>query len=334
MISISVLKMPLIEQDRINKGAIILSDVDKVVEKFPNILKYMYIIERRGWEGINDSKCADIKLVEDSSVWEETKKKFPNSILLDIAGADFVDTNNFRPLNLKKRYTGIQISTWQDFKRPELFFKGIKLLKDRKFLKFGHLIYSGKDENEIKYRDKFVSYSKKNKLNVEILYSDLQSNDGLPNDPKDINHLINKSKIGVLTSKVEGINRFKLECLSADIPVIVPKDANTSLKKHVNEMTGLLYEPTPEGLAKAIEKIEKNYKDFSPREYVLKNTGIQISLEKLINSLEFLAERDNTKKIYGDIYWDGRNQSLLWDEKAIEFISKLMQKLENETHFN
>ncbi len=329
MLSLALLKEPLIEGNKITKGAIILSDVDDTLSKFPNLKDYFYIIERKGWEGISLSKHADIKLVEDLSFWDETKKRFPNSVLLDVAGADFVDTENFKPLNIKKEYDGIQISTWQNFKRPELFFEGIKLLPKKKFLKFGHLIYG--DEKELSYRDKFILFSKENSINVDLPYGDLKSNNGLPNDAKEINLLINKAKMGVLTSRVEGINRFKLECLSANIPVLVPKDANIPLKKHINDKTGIFYDPTPEGLAEAIKEVEGNYDSFSPREYVLQNTGTKVSLEKLKKALELLAKRDGWENIYQDIYWDGRNQSLIWENKAETFIVEILKKLNIES---
>ncbi len=324
MLSLALLREPLIENGKINKGAIIMSDVDDTLIKFPLLKTYFYIIERRGWEGINLSKNADIKLVEDSSKLNESKLRFPDAILLDLAGADFVDTDNFKPLLIKKIYAGIQISTWQKFKRPELFFEGIKLLPEKRFIKFGHLIYA--DEEEINYKNKFISFAKENSINVDLPYAELKTNEGLPNGPQEINVLINKSKIGILTSKVEGINRFKLECLSANIPVLVPNDVNTPLKKHINDKTGLLYEPTPEGLAKAIKTMEENYDSFSPREYVLKNTGNKLSLEKLKKALESLAKKDGNKNIYQDIYWDGRNQSSIWDGKAEALIKTMLEK--------
>lgn len=330
MISLALLREPLIEGRKIHKGAIILSDVDSVLDKFSNIKDYFYIIERRGWEGINPSKSADIKLVEDISVWRETKKKFPDAILLDLSGADFVNVRNFKPIRAKKEYTGIQISAWQKFKRSELFFEGIRLLPEKKFLKFGHLFYGGKNKEELEYKKNFILFAKKNLPNLDIPYSNLKNNKNLPNDPKLINKFINKSKMGILTSKVEGVNRFKLECLSANIPVLVPNDANTPLKKHINNKTGVFYELSPKGLAEAIKKVEKNYNSFSPRKYILKNTGDKISLEKLKKALELLAKRDNCKNIYSDIYWDGRNQSLLWEDKAEKFLERTIEELDKK----
>jgi len=88
-------------------------------------------------------------------------------------------------------------------------------------------------------------------------------------------------------------------------------------KKHINSSTGMLFEPTPEGLANAIEKLYSKLSFMSPREYVLKNTGIQISLNKLKNALRELSEKEGQEFNFGDVYWDGRNQSLVWGRKNL-----------------
>ena len=92
--SMKILKEP----EGKNKGALILSQVDSVVSTLPFIKDKFYLIERRGWRGINESIYANIKLVEDLSFWDETLEKFPESICLDIGPADFVDTEAFKPL--------------------------------------------------------------------------------------------------------------------------------------------------------------------------------------------------------------------------------------------
>ena len=62
MLSLALLKNPLIKDRKINKGAMIMSDVDDTLKEFPLLKKYFYIIERRGWEGMSMSKYANIKL--------------------------------------------------------------------------------------------------------------------------------------------------------------------------------------------------------------------------------------------------------------------------------
>lgn len=326
MISATILENPIKKNDKISKGVIILSDVDKVVGIIPRIKEYFYLIERKGWEGMNKSKHADIKLVEDPKTLDETKSKFPNAIILGLAGGDFVDTDKFKPLDVKKEYCGIQISSWQRFKRPNLFVEGVSLLKSKKFLKFGHFPEGGSEE-ENNLKEDIIKLSKKKGANINFIFSDLINNNGLPSKSEDVNLLINKCKMGILTTKVEGLNRFKMECLASNIPVLVPKDASEPTRKYINRKTGILFEPNPEGLAKAIVYVEKNYNQFRPREFLLEHTGIKKSLQKLRNALRELSNRDKTNNNFRDVFWDGRNQSMVWGENAIKKIKNIIRRV-------
>jgi hypothetical protein len=135
-------------------------------------------------------------------------------------------------------------------------------------------------------------------------------------DPASMNAMINRAKMGILTTEKEGINRFKMECLSANIPFLVPDDVGWPTKKHINEKTGLLFKPTPEALAEAIRYVEKNYAQFSPREYILGHTGIHIATKKLKEALRTLARQDGSQEQFDDIFWDGRNPSMSWNKET------------------
>lgn len=315
-ISAAILKEPRVIGEQLQKGALILSQVDYVVAKYPAIRQLYYLIERRGWRGINESKCADIKLVEDLSTWQETLKQFPKSLLIDIGPADFVDIESFYPLaESAKLYDGIQISSWDEFKRPNLFIKAAALLQNRKFLKMGHFVRNGND-SEKSLRKQCIELTKCLNANIEYAYEISDSNIGKPTDKRIVNKIINTARLGILTTAVEGINRFKMECLSANIPVLVPNDTSYPTKKHINEQTGILYEPTPEGLAEAIEYALNKYESYSPRSYIVSNTGIKIAIKKLVCALDTLCKRDGVQSTYDGIYWDGRNESLVWGDNA------------------
>jgi len=323
---VTILKEPKKKRGKVTKGAIILSYVDQAKEIIPELKEYFYIIERRGWRGINRSKTADIKLIDDLSTWEGTKKRFPNALLLDIGAPDFVDTEVFRPLGVKRDYDGIQISSWDSFKRPFLFIRGAALIPHRRFLKLGHYSHRGTHQREIALRNACLAMAKNLGANIEFPFGNIDSNEEMPQGKEDINMYLNRAKVGILTTKVEGINRFKMECLSANIPVLVPADASYPTKKHINDETGLLFEPTPKGLAEAIEYALSHLDKFNPREYVLKNTGINKSLKKLKEALRSLCERDGAEFIFDNIYWDGRNQSILWGRTAIKKIKEVIEK--------
>lgn len=319
--SLKVLKEP----EGKSKGALILSQVDNVVSQFPSLKRKFYLIERRGWRGINESEYADIKLVEDLSYWDETLSKFPQSICLDIGPADFIDTEEFKPLGIEKKYVSIQVSHWTDFKRPEMFIRAASLLPNRRFLKLGHFVEGGSDL-EYQLRDNCIRLAKRLGADVDFPYAKAQHNNDFPSSKEIMNHYINLAQIGVLTTKVEGINRFKMECLSTGLPVLVPADTSYPTKKHINENTGELFEPTPEGLANTIEKVLLNLGKYQPREYILNNTGKPIALRKLKRALEVLCSRDGIDFRFEDIDWDGRNQSLTWGENVFETLRRYNQK--------
>jgi len=323
LISAVILKAPTYEYSKINKGAIILNGPDEVCRKIYNLKDHFYIVERRGWRGMNTAQSADIKLVEDLSTLEETKLRFPNTILLDLAPADFVDINRFRPLNIRKEYAGIQIARWSSFKRHELFVKGVSLLPRKRFVKFGHYAKGG-NSFELTLKRKVIKLARELVANLDFPYANLDSNSSLPNSHEEINLHINKARMGVITSRMEGVNRFKMECMAANIPVLVPSDTSYPTMKHINEHTGVLFKPNPQCLSEAISFVESRYDRFRPREYVMKHTGHKNSLRKLADALNKLAIRDRTKPHFDNIYWDGRNQSMIWGDNAVMLIESTL----------
>lgn len=327
-ISLAILAQPKKVGDFIQKGALILNQCDEFVRILPDVKKYFYLVERRGWYGFNLEKSADIKLVDDPFTLEKTKKLFPHAIVLEFSNADFVDTDIFKPLGYPSKYTAIQIAAWEEFKRHELFVKAAALLPSKKFLKFGHFWDGGKF-SELVLKAKIIFLAKKLKADIDFPYAFSLRNKRLPKDPKQINRIINTAKMGIITSQKEGVNRFKMECLSANLPFLVPEDAEPPLKKHINEKTGVLYKPTPQGLKEAILYVEEFYDSFSPREYILQNTGMKNALVALKKALQELSKRDGVFRDFEEIKWNGRNESFIWDkEKAVKEVRALIEKFE------
>jgi len=327
LISSAILQRPRRENGAIVKGAVILSACDIVAEVIPNLGKYFYLIERRGWYGLNDSKLADVKLVEDLSLWEQTRQLFPRAICLDIGPADFVDTDAFAPLGIHKDYDVIQISRWDEFKRSDLLIRAAALLPHRRFLKFGHFAENGSPE-ELAIRSRDVRLAKDLGAKVDFPYADSPTNEGLPRDKETVNRVVNRARLGVLTTKAEGINRFKMECLAADVPVLVPSDTTAPTRKHIVEgVTGELFEPTPEALAQKIETVLAHIDRYEPRAYVAQHTGKRTALGKLKDALKEACAREGRPYIFDDIDWDGRNESLRWGAKAIDEIRGVIQSI-------
>jgi len=125
-----------------------------------------------------------------------------------------------------------------------MLIKAAGLIPNRRFLKLGHFVDGGSD-SEYGLRDKCITLAERLGADIEFPFAKARSNRDFPNSKEAMNDYINSAKIGILTTKVEGINRFKMECLSAGLPVLVPSDTSYPTKKHINNETGGLFEPTP-----------------------------------------------------------------------------------------
>jgi glycosyltransferase involved in cell wall biosynthesis len=320
-LSVAILAPPFIANGRLHRGAIILNYVDEVVLLLPDIRRLFFVIERRGWHGINRSATADIKMVEDLSTLEKTHRQFPEAILLDIGPADFVDHEAFRPLPGSPDFDVIHISCWSPRKRIELLIRAAARLPSLRFLHLGHYERQG-NQAEHAYRLDCLKLARDIAPNVFFPFGSALTNNDVPTGKETVNIWLNRAKIGLLTTMPEGINRFKMECIAANRPVLVPSDAGTPTQKHINWITGVLYGPSDSQLSSAIEETIRNLGQFSPREYLLNHSGRQISLAKLKRALGELCNRTGCPYCYDNISWDGRNESLVWGQNGLAVIER------------
>jgi glycosyltransferase involved in cell wall biosynthesis len=324
-VSLAVLKLPRIRNSVVEHGALILNQVDPVLDIFPGLESLFIIIERQGWFGYTRSFGAAIKLVEDEELLANTHRIFPDAILLNMGPADFVDHHSFRPVAEAETFDGIAIACWSPRKRIELLVQAAALLPQRRFVHLGHFENAG-SRDEIDYRDHCVRLAASVAPNLYFPFLSKCRNEEMPVDKASINQWINRAKIGILTTTNEGINRFKMECIAANRPVLVPADVEGPTRKHVTPQTGLFYEPTPESLAAAFERAFAAREQFRPRQYLLATSGKDISVNKLRRALRDYCERSKIPYRFDDIEWDGRNESLTWGQPSIEALKSIMAK--------
>ncbi|HKO89779.1 MAG TPA: hypothetical protein VJU61_01425 [Polyangiaceae bacterium] len=315
----AILKEPRLLGGKVERGAIILSHVDSVVQLFPDLRRFFFLLERKGWHGLAHARTADIKFVEDLSFLEVTARIFPRAILLPLSNADFVDTSTFRPLGDPPEYDVIQIACWRQRKRIELLIQAAAQLPHLSFVQLGSFELGGTTE-ELEYRDACISLAAQTGARVTFPFGHCGLNHELPWDKHVINQWINKARIGVLTASREGHNRFKMECMAADRPVLIASDAGTTTQKHINERTGCLFQATPEALARAITEMLSRRESFAPRCHVLEHSGHAVSLAKLRNALRQACAQSGETYRFDDIEWDGRNEHYSWGEEAFALV--------------
>lgn len=324
-VSAGVLRRPVVRDGKLARGLLFLNEIDAIVKRLPELPRLFILIERRGWHGINRAEHADIKLVEDSSTVEFTRKLFPDTPLLELSNADFVDQEVFRPLGLTPEFDVIQIACWSARKRIELFIQAAALLPEVSFVHFGHFEDGGTPE-ELAYRDACVRRAKASGANITFPFTTNETDRGLPSTKEEINAWINRARLGVLTTSLEGHNRFKMECIAADRPVLVPSDTTTPTKKHVTPETGLFYQPTAAALAEAIRAALANPGQFRPREYLLAHAGRARAVQQLKAAVRDVCERKGEVDRFDDIDWDGRNERYVWAEKAIALLTEIVEE--------
>lgn len=325
--SVAVLKEPLIEGGRICKGALILNFVDEVVTLLPDLPRFYFLVERKGWHGFNTSHYADIKLIEDLATLELTRRHLPDKIMLEVANGEFVDETVFRPLHRKPKYDVIQIACWSPRKRIELMIEAAARIPEISFVHLGHFENRG-SADELKYRDACLAQAARLGANISFPFGHCDRNEDLPTGKEEMNAWLNEARIGILTATKEGLNRFKMECLAADRPMLVARDAGGPTQKHLTAQTGLLFDPNPAALAETITRALGTLDQFSPREYLLQHTGRTNCLAKLKHAFRDLCAKTGEPYRFDDIDWDGRNDRMLWGEAAFQSLREQVGKCE------
>jgi hypothetical protein len=187
----------------------------------------------------------------------------------------------------------------------------------------------GGTREELEYRDWCINLAVKGGAQVRFPFGHCNGNEAIPWQKEIVNGWINQARLGVLTASMEGHNRFKMECLAADRPVLVAKDAGSATQKHVNEHTGWLFEPTPSALADAIVLALGSPLRLSPRQYVLAHSGRRIALARLKDALRLVCERAGQPYHFEDVDWDGRNENFTWGEAALTFLMSVVDEYRN-----
>jgi glycosyltransferase involved in cell wall biosynthesis len=295
-----VLKNPKYKNDMlIEKGVlyVMFTSTTKALYSYYNILDlihaYTLVIEP-SWSGYCDPDILFLANISSDPVFIGATEKSDFTFLerlnsnlhpLNFGSSNWVDYNVFKPLKLNKEYDAIMVAVWAIYKRHHILFKAISKLKDETFkIALVGVPYKGTLE-EIK---KLISYYKIE--NNIVIFENLS--------PKEVNVLLNKSKVNILLSKKEGSNRSIFEGFFANIPGIVLRDNIGVNKDYINILTGSLI--SDKELPSTLIFYQKNFHRYKVREWALKNISFDKTTESLNNEIknhEILNGRQWTEDI-------------------------------------
>ncbi|WP_246283193.1 glycosyltransferase [Marinifaba aquimaris] len=181
----------------------------------------------------------------------------------------WVDHRNFsNDQQLDKEIDIAVVSSWANFKRHYFIFKALSKIKQQRPLKVSLVGYPA-DMTMADIQDMVDAFG---------LTDNVQIQEWLP--PEEVSNILQRSKIHLLWSRFEGLNRSIIEGMFCGTPCILREGFNYGQKyPYINEQTGIF---SSEGqLAANITHMLDNYTEYSPREYVMANHTPEIATQIL-----------------------------------------------------
>ena len=174
----------------------------------------------------------------------------------------------------------LSCSTVYPLKRVDLILQSVAEVSKTRKVEWTHL-GGGEDYEKIREQVKKLENERfRARMLGQMSYSDVM--EYYKNNPFDV--FIN-------LSTNEGIPVSIMEAASCDVPIVATNVGGTS--EIVNEETGILVSenPTPNEVAEAILNIEKNRKDYAPRDFWGKNYMAEKNYEQFASFLSALSEK-------------------------------------------
>jgi hypothetical protein len=299
---------------RFYKGVLwIMGNTSYVTAQFSDIKDYFWLISTSSgsaqWARGRDEDIHGLTL---NAHLEDFQAAVPNGHCMVIRNADFIDEDDFFPIEIGKKYDLFFNSTLWKFKRHELFLSTLYDLRRRyrRELKAAVILWSGPPrlQNSRIYSKSFYRLARplvadsdmsRYARHVRRLYANAVR-DGLDIDLIDpmyrwnkgtvtnLRRLYNQSKIYVLLSQTEGLNRAAKEALLCNVPVLVIKGSTTAAE-FVNAATGEAVADNQQAISEAILHMLTHSDRYAPRQWVVKNhsrTRICEEVWRKINALE------------------------------------------------
>ncbi len=175
-----------------------------------------------------------------------------------IGAQDWVNPDVFYPIpGTKKDFDVVMIASFMKLKRHDVLFRAMRKMRPGiKVALIGMTWGRDRKQFEQQVRDAGVG-------------DDVTIFQGLKGPQ--INEVLNRSKVHVLLSKMEGGNVGLMEAMAAGVPCVVYKDIIGPRLTDINEETGLL--AADPDLHHVLREAIDNHARFSPRAWFIRNTG-------------------------------------------------------------
>lgn len=249
---------------------------------FQEVAKKYHIVLEPSWNGLcEEAILAFAHLTSPVFVmaYEQRDYKFLQSINANIVPVKLSANWWINPkmfganCTVERDIDVIMIAAWAKFKRHQKFFKALKKIKAK--------------GNKLKVV--LVGYP--NDLEIEDIKRQAEEYGVLDwlefhqwISPSEVSSLLSRSKVNVLWSRFEGLNRAIIEGMCCNTPCIVRSGFNFGMQyPYINENTGKY--STETSLSEDILNTINNYKLFEPRKFIEQNHNCFIAARILADTI-------------------------------------------------
>lgn len=177
---------------------------------------------------------------------------------LRFGAQDWVDENLFRPLGREKQFDVIMVANFAKLKRHTVLYKALRAMPGPplKVALVGHAWERTQEEFEAEMR----AYGVDKQC---TLYRNLEADQ--------VNEMLNRSRVAVLLTRIEGGNRALMEATAAGVPAVVYRYIVGPRLSQINPQTGLFADDHE--LGAALREVLADPQRFQPRRWFEANSG-------------------------------------------------------------
>jgi len=201
-----------------------------------------------------------------------------NLVPVKVSNNSWISEQIFHPLQgVSKDFDIVMNAAWADYKRHAAFLSAVKkVAQNGVLLRIALAGYpAGRSKEHIQALAKHFGVEHQ----IEF-FEHLK--------PTEVNQLFNRSKLQVLWSLKEGVNRSIIEGLMADVPLILHQGFNYGYAyPYINSATGQF--ASEESLPVVILDMLKNLSRYSPRKWTTENFSCQKNNQILNEALKSCA---------------------------------------------
>lgn len=235
-----------------------------------------------------------------------------NLVPVPVGANGWVDSRVFTPLSdVAKDLDVVMVAGWASYKRHWAFFCALRTLRKTHAPRVALVGYRIDSDIATILAD----------ARAAGVHDLIEVHEGL--SPDGVNRVLNRSKVNVLWSRREGVNRAIVEGMAANVPCVLRAGFNYGYHyPYINAETGCY--ATERQLPDVLRRMVGEYASFSPRRYFLEHLTPQQSTATLNDAIKAVATsrgerwtRDLTVRVSaldGLAYWDPSDRQRFDDD--------------------